>query len=171
MDITNYTLGAVDERETNLSVTQLHSERLNLPPNFGYFNSGVLLLNLDKMREENIEQKCLDLLNSEDRMLLKYPNQDALNLVLNGKFFRLPKTWNIYEFTSGMSSFVKGNKKLPKIIHFSNKNKPWNFENSKTSRISQKIPYSEQYFKYLAYTPWENTTPKQNMLRKFVAPI
>lgn len=173
MDITNYALGAVDEREINPSVTQLHSERLNLPPSFGYFNSGVLLLNLNKMREEDIEQKCLDLLNSDDRILLKYPDQDALNIAVNGQFLHLPKTWNFASGSIDVSSLAWRFKKLPKVIHFCGpfSNKPWIVRETLWSFIRPKVPYSEQYFKYLAYTPWKNTTPKQNMLRKFVALI
>lgn len=52
-----------------------------------YINSGVLLLNLNKMRE------CEpDLLNV--RVPLKYPDQDILNVGLDGKIRELPLKYN-----------------------------------------------------------------------------
>ena len=173
MDVSDYIFGAVNSYELDAVIAQFHSDRLNLPQSIGYFNSGVLLLNLDKMREENIEQKCLDLLNSDDRILLKYPDQDALNIAVNGQFLHLPKTWNFASGSIDVSSLAWRFKKLPKVIHFCGpfSNKPWIVRETLWSFIRPKVPYSEQYFKYLAYTPWKNTTPKQNMLRKFVALI
>lgn len=43
-----------------------------------YVNSGFIVLNLKKIREENIKEKWFDLINNKK---LTFPDQDALNIV------------------------------------------------------------------------------------------
>ncbi len=171
MDISNYLLGAVDEYDIIPEAGKFQSNKLGLPTNIGYFNSGVMLLNLNAMRKEYFEQKCLDLLNSDMRNKLTFPDQDVLNIVTDGNFLHLPKTWNTQTWAvKNFTPLIRGNKKLPNIIHFSGPSKPW--ERNKTTgrfNICQQAPYTDQYLKYLSYTPWNNS--KQNILRKFTSVI
>ncbi len=175
IDISNHLLGAVDEYELTSATAEKQSKKLNLPVNLGYFNSGVLLLNLEKMREEKFEQQCIDLLSSDIHPLLSYPDQDALNIITNGNFLHLPFTWNFQVFSLRSNPNLKEDQKLPKIIHFSAITKPWD---SKPKQYSYQISlekftikkqrlYYNEYFKYRAYTPWNNF--KQNILQRILS--
>lgn len=58
-----------------------------------YFNSGVLLLNLDIMRKEHIGQKVVETkLAAPSTWTL--PEQDPYNVVCNGRWLKLPVKWN-----------------------------------------------------------------------------
>lgn len=58
-----------------------------------YFNSGVLFMNIAKWREEKISEQVFSVLESA-RNELSLPDQDALNLILEGKVLYLPSWWN-----------------------------------------------------------------------------
>lgn len=108
-----------------------------------YVNSGVLLMDLDKIRKENLERDFLDYtLNNIDK--IKCGDQEIINEVLKGRIKVLPDEWNVQSsnFTN-RSSFTKH----PKIIHFVAKRKPWHYASFS--------PHRDYYFKYLQYTPWK----------------
>lgn len=56
-----------------------------------YVNSGVIILNLNKIREDNIQEKWFDVINNNE---LKYPDQDALNIVCQNHELYLPSMYN-----------------------------------------------------------------------------
>ena len=56
-----------------------------------YVNSGVIILNLKKIREDNIQEKWFNVINDNE---LKYPDQDALNIVCQDKELYLPSMYN-----------------------------------------------------------------------------
>lgn len=60
-----------------------------------YFNAGVLLMNLKKMREDSIGQKCIQFMEKFNNEL-HAPDQDALNVICAGKIKPLPICWNWY---------------------------------------------------------------------------
>jgi lipopolysaccharide biosynthesis glycosyltransferase len=64
-----------------------------LDGNEPYFNSGVLLMNLPVWRRLDVTGRCLEYL-SEYADRLRFPDQDALNLVCYGRWLRLDASWN-----------------------------------------------------------------------------
>lgn len=56
-----------------------------------YFNSGFILVNLDRWRRDNIENKSIDFLKKFKTL---YPDQDALNIALT-EVLILPMRWNL----------------------------------------------------------------------------
>ena len=56
-----------------------------------YINTGVMLMDLKRMREEKIIEKSFDILNSKK---LKFPDQDALNIVCQGMIQYIPSLYN-----------------------------------------------------------------------------
>ena len=61
-------------------------------PDGKYFNSGVVLLNLAKMREENTGEKLVAFFKEHGEIPL--PDQDALNAVFGGNVKMLPPKFN-----------------------------------------------------------------------------
>ena len=56
-----------------------------------YFNSGILLMNLKKMREESVSEK---LLKACEKDYMEFPDQDALNQVCQGRVLPLSPVFN-----------------------------------------------------------------------------
>lgn len=109
--------------------------RLDYPKKNGYAAAGVLLINVDWWRKNNVQKKTLDFVQKH-KELCKWHDQDALNKVLNGtiKFCRIK--YNTYEqlFENGNNypqSFddeIKEATENPMIIHFCSGRKPWTKE-------------------------------------------
>lgn len=108
--------------------------RLNLDPWTPYINSGVLVIDLKKYREQKIRERCIEFIR-DNKEHLNLADQDALNFVLLGKFKRLPPRWN--QESVSRTRELPVNYKIytaeeiddlvdrPAIIHFNGSKKPW----------------------------------------------
>lgn len=114
IDIDNYAIAGVID-------LNVRSYPFSYMPNINsYINSGVLLMNLKYFREHGITEMLHAELNSQK---LRFPDQDALNIVCYGKIKYLSHKWN--------SGALCGYHDNPKILHCSSV-KPWD-------------PYSKYY--------------------------
>src|SRR5690348_12599353 len=59
----------------------------------GFFNAGVLLMQLDRMRDEGSTKELVNFAVSNQKMLL-WNDQDALNVVFKGRWHSLHPRWN-----------------------------------------------------------------------------
>lgn len=84
-------------------------------PSTDYVNSGVILMDLKKLRKVHYITKMTDLIK-EDADLVA-PDQDYLNVILKGKILHLDKEWNLQP--EGESP------KGAKLLHFNLSKKPW----------------------------------------------
>ncbi len=137
-NIDNYLLGAVpDEVIAGSEVFQQYTkDALDLEPN-KYFNSGVLLMNLEMFRKEKIEEKFLHLLNKYNFDVIA-PDQDYLNVLCKGKVKYINRGWD--RMPNVDDSFDDSELHL---IHFNMFKKPWNYSN---------VLYEEYFWKYAAKT-------------------
>ncbi len=97
-----------------------------------YINSGLLLMNMKKLREVNFESYFLYLLN-------KYhfdtvcPDQDYINAIAYGKILHIPNVWDA--MPTGKHLLLDN----PKIVHYNLFYKPWRYDN---------IDYEEYFWRY-----------------------
>lgn len=120
-----------------------------------YFNSGVLLMNLERMRRDDTTA-ALRAVAIERGAQLAWPDQDALNLVLGEGRLALHPRWNcmnsVYAFDSSEQVFGRAPREQaiarPAIRHFEGpgRNKPWHED--------CRQPLRERYFEHRAATPW-----------------
>jgi lipopolysaccharide biosynthesis glycosyltransferase len=103
-----------------------------------YFNAGVLLLNLDAWREEHIAMRAFQVLRAYSEQL-RFLDQDALNLVVQGCYDELDRRWNVFPLDDLFRALVPryyGRKEVRKgslrvlqanarILHFVGPLKPW----------------------------------------------
>ncbi len=83
-----------------------------------YINTGVMLLNLNKIREDNLVPKFFEILNSKE---LLYPDQDAFNTICTHNIEYIPSIYNhAYNITR-----QAGDTSLVKIWHFAGKKEQW----------------------------------------------
>lgn len=127
-------------------------KRLDYPKKLGYFNSGVLLLNIDYIRKENLTDVFITYIKENpDRLLC--PDQDVLNYVLRNCKVMLPVRFNAQEgFYRNPPQAVFGDPDMfeedinnPFIVHYT-KEKPW------TKKCLH--PLKNLYYHYKAGTVW-----------------
>ncbi len=155
IDLEDNYIGAVQDiigRENQLRLV------LNM---FNYYcNAGVLVMNLTKMREDNIQAKLIKCTEDKKDVIL-WQDQDVINIVLEGKIKYLDLAWNLQYFYPGeymdFDNFeFEQAEKNPKIIHFIGHIKPWDILSSR--------PFEKEYFKYLKMTPWKSFCIKHSIL-------
>lgn len=71
-----------------------YCERLGYPIQYGYFNAGVNLMNLDYCRKHDLSNKFIKYIE-ENHSSLKYNDQDVLNVFFYDKCIHLMPQWNM----------------------------------------------------------------------------
>jgi lipopolysaccharide biosynthesis glycosyltransferase len=122
---------------------QWNIDRLQLCDNL-YINSGVLVMDLQYWRTKTIGRKCMDWVLDNSETIL-FPDQDAINSILDGSKIEIPLKWNINPLI--LSSFKDIDDFPDRILHFSGSIKPWH--------LFYDFDFQQLYFKYLKNTPWE----------------
>ena len=144
-------------------------EHLGLPHEARYFNSGVLLMNLEAWRRENLFVSIREWVNKNGH-LLQFPDQNALNVVLAGRVKYLHLRWNVQVplirpviYGWGCSEEQAEAASNPAIVHFVTGRKPWVFD--------YKLPFKKEYYLYLNQTPWANEIRPKPELKQFIRRI
>ncbi|HET6254615.1 MAG TPA: glycosyltransferase family 8 protein [Puia sp.] len=91
-----------------------------------YFNSGVLLIDLEEWRTQEITSKTCALLQARGEAML-FPDQDALNIVLRDNWFELGPAYNLMAIeVAHLNSEEKRDYVSDKVIvHYNDWIKPW----------------------------------------------
>ncbi|MBR5923666.1 MAG: glycosyltransferase family 8 protein [Clostridia bacterium] len=97
-----------------------------------YINSGVLLMNLKKLREAGFEEHFLHLLNTYHFDSIA-PDQDYINAICNGKIHYLDKSFD------AMPNNARPVCENPVIIHYNLFEKPWCYDG---------IQYDKEFWHY-----------------------
>lgn len=116
-----------------------------------YFNSGFMYINITQWMKCDIENKA-NLFILKHNSALPYPDQDALNAVMDGNVKFIDNRWNyLYNWYSEeqRETYFYHAETTPRILHFTGSRKPWYHEHS---GLSQQL-----YLFYQHFTPWRNT--------------
>ncbi len=103
-----------------------------------YFNSGVLVMDLDKFREMRLLDKFLYLLR-EFNFPTVAPDQDYLNFLTYGNVRFLSEGWNKHAIVGRDIDRAELH-----LVHFNMFNKPWHYEG---------VPYEELFWHFAEKTP------------------
>lgn len=157
-----------------------HAERLGIPIEYGYFNAGVNLMNLEYCREHNLSKVFMDYIQEHYEHLL-YNDQDVLNGVLYDKCMHVMPQWNMLPLMYDWRLKLRGDKrngvvindyteekrnaishrKNPSIIHYASKIKPWHKNSSS--------PVYKKYYDYAKKTiHFNNIKPQPEFSRQLV---
>ena len=127
----------------------------------GYYNAGVMLLNLDYLRDTHFLEQALDFVASHASGL-KYHDQDVVNGVLHGHILSLPPRYNLHDHLfrcrralSDEEARLVDCEMQPAcrvIVHFSSRRKPWG------TRCLH--PLRKLYFHYQDLTEWRGQRPR-----------
>ncbi len=99
-----------------------------------YINSGVLLMDLEKLRRAKLDRHFLSLLDTYHFDCIA-PDQDYLNALCNGKICYLDDAWDT------MPNEDQPLLEAPKLVHYNLFSKPWCYDG---------IQYGELFWKYAA---------------------
>ena len=154
IDMTHYAVAAVEDI---LKLEEEHRLQLNLSYADGYFNSGVMMVNLDYWREHDGEYRLLEF--SKRKRQVFFHDQDALNHVFRKQWFQLSPQWNrlypaIYPTMRFHSICDADDFDNPKIVHFWGYIKPWYNINWLFGN-----KYRRLYYSYLSRTEWAEMKP------------
>jgi lipopolysaccharide biosynthesis glycosyltransferase len=145
INLSSYLLGAIKDvkvihdLQKDASCYQVKmsyfTQKLGMKNPNNYFQAGVLLMDLTKMRREDFESKCIAKLF--EIKTPDYVDQDILNSLYENQVKFLPLNWNIEwhlpidfpnlieEFPAELYSDYLINYTNPSIIHYCSLHKPW----------------------------------------------
>jgi len=111
-------VAVIQEEETVFIIKKI--KELNLTHG-KYFNSGVLFIDINKWNEYDVSNKAMQLLSGNYGRFSLF-DQDALNVILDGKVKFISTRWNF------MCNLEKKITKIPEdttLIHYTSREKPW----------------------------------------------
>lgn len=127
-----------------------------------YFNSGFLMINLKKWRQNEISRKAIAKLRNKNNF--KYYDQDVLNILLENKTSLLEKKYNIVYHLADMKNTIYND---TVFLHYSGSVKPW-------QAWGQYHFLTLLWLKYKNSSPWKDVPvfqPKTYKQAKFMARI
>ncbi len=145
-------------------VSWQYKKKIGLSKNDSYVNAGVLLIDLDRLRQMNIRQMMSDFVLSHYH-LISYADQDILNGMFKGKFGALPPEYNamtqvcaysykqILQYRRPSAYYtekeIENAQHNPIVIHFTTcmlNVRPW-LQNSNH-------PWAAEFDRYQSLSPW-----------------
>jgi len=133
--------------------------KLGLKEDTPYFNSGLLLIDIKKWKNNKITEKAINWIRKNPHKT-EFADQDGLNMALLNDWKEIDSSWNVLTKTfyyknkpltdNSYKNKEKIHKKIepPNIIHYTGFLKPWFFLDP--------VPYKKEYINYLRKTPWKD---------------
>lgn len=127
--------------------------RLRIPEEDGYFNSGMLYINMDYWRKHDITEASLDFIRQHPERICLH-DQDVLNVVAHGRWKCVSTKWNMIDLFLLPHPRIEDRylddlhtaQKDVRIVHYTGRLKPW--------MTWTKNPYHNEYYHYLDLTPY-----------------
>jgi len=129
---------------------------LRLNPDSPYLNTGVLVLALDTWRRAELSERALEVLRTSTP---RWGDQDGINAILQGKWFELPRRWNLQTADAVGTGIawalwnedVRDANADPAIVHYTERDKPWH--------PGSAHPHAARWFGVLDHTEWAGWRP------------
>ena len=113
----NYVAGVVENWILHSPIFSYYTKEAVGVESKNYINAGVLVMDLEKFRENKIEEKFVELINAYNFNVID-PDQAYINYLCHGKIKYLPFEWN----RTPLKNVVCEN---PNIVHYALGAKPW----------------------------------------------
>ena len=163
-------------KKSNFSISSLpehslshYGKKFNMKSG-NYFNAGVMIINLETWKKNNLQKSFLKILNTYNTKL-QFWDQDILNIYFDGNFQVMDENLNYkVDMEVDNSAELIDHKQKENIIflHYSGKFKPWSVrgavnDNSKYFQETYRNLYEKKYYISFNY--------KKNALNDFVESI
>ena len=137
-NIESYYVAGVVDLDTAIIRGNKYTNNIGIKDSSQYINAGVLLMNLEKIRNDEIEKKFEEFINkNKNNKKWQWHDQDVINSVCYNMIYTLPYKFNvmihqfskinIYKVLAKKNFYAEALKKAfksPEIIHYSGI-KPW----------------------------------------------
>ena len=107
-------VGEIFDRDLAGNYVAMVEEPVRSKYPFVYYNAGVMLMDLARLREDRIWKKCIDLVNREP---FTAKDQDVINLICQGEILTLGPEWNC-------AGHITQNAEDPYIRHYAGSLRP-----------------------------------------------
>ena len=137
-------------------------------PNGKYLNAGVIVMNLDYWRKNDVRNKLLSFIAAKGSELT-YLDQDALNVILQNERRQLPVKFNVtpYYFHKNLDNYPKEMHEEihkarldPTIFHFLGPIKPWSW--------GCYLPGKKLFIKYQKESRWWYYTIQKHAFKRIL---
>lgn len=142
--------------------------RLGYSAQLGYFNAGVLLINLKYWRNHHLQQEFLDFVN-ENPEKIRLNDQDILNYICRERKIEVPLKYNVqsdylfkpqylyFDAWKHRDELIEA-RQAPVVLHYSG-DRPW--------EAGCDHPYKSEFFKYQSQTMWKDAPlwPKRKSIK------
>jgi lipopolysaccharide biosynthesis glycosyltransferase len=128
-------------------------EKLGIADRRRYFNTGVMLMDLDKMRLANSEKRLREATKRFSEQS-RFADQDVINPVFHDNYHVLPLPWNVTTgtyfhareaiYVHGLKNYIEAIRH-PRIVHYTQQ-KPW--------QPTSIHPYRDLYLQHRAAAGW-----------------
>lgn len=181
VDVSNHLLAAVKDMDVigtykNKTEMQVYlKEKLHLDEPLNYFQAGVLVMNLEKLRKA-VDTKTLIEKTMERKW--SFVDQDVLNQVCKGQVVFLNQKWNVlmdwkYSMHSRMENMrcvprflwqeYCEARKRPSIIHYAGAWKPWNTPNCDFAAEFWQVARRNPFYEWILYENTIGTNKKKSL--------
>lgn len=153
LDLSDYASAMVED--CSMYDTSIY-QRLGYSPKCGFYNNGVTVYNLDYLRKINFSEKALKFIEENPEKAL-WMDQDAINVLLAEKTFRLPPIYNFQtlfllqyhwqHYSDDFRKQVLDVKDKPVVIHYAGRIKPWHWR-------YYGLPYKREWENAYKASPW-----------------
>ncbi len=117
-------------------------KELGFAPDTKYFNTGILVINIKKWREEESAIKVVQCI-SDNEKFANYPDQYGLNIVMANRWLELDPRWNAFADEEWPDPF---------LIHFIGRKPIYQTYDNKSE-------YRTIFYEHLNRTQWKNFKP------------
>jgi lipopolysaccharide biosynthesis glycosyltransferase len=148
LDVNNYYLAAIQNHDC-CQVFNRHKS-LGMRLDSKYFNSGVMLINLNKWRNTNLKDSVITFIRNTPEMI-RFADQCGLNAIVNGDFMELDEKYNCQSClltTDKHADVACINVIRPVVMHFTGANKPWH--------VNYNHPHKKLYWSYRNKTTYNS---------------
>jgi lipopolysaccharide biosynthesis glycosyltransferase len=163
MNIADFYLAAVEDPHFS------RHDDLEMNLDARYFNSGVMLLNLDVWRKKAVRKRVLEFVRRKPDAI-QFVDQCGLNAVVNGNWLSVSPQYNMQTAILDMNNSARKKHydfddiddavKSPVVIHFTGSSKPWHLLN--------KHPFKKKYWDCLRRTKYKRLIPSDFTIKKFL---
>jgi lipopolysaccharide biosynthesis glycosyltransferase len=159
IDIKDFYIGGTPVLGNCIGNSEKYIEMLDIPDMDYYINAGIMLMNLQKIRADNISEKWLALLGKYENSV----DQHIINKICYGKTLMIPKKYNVclseLKYYQSMQIYayyspqeVREAFENPAIYHWTGEQKPW---------IYNDTFLAQEWFYYFNLSPFKCTLKRK----------